>query len=355
MNSEDFFESLAQQFKNELPFVAYRKPNVNTIKTILQQDSKLYLITDFTEIGFVFAPFDDKNEAVLIPSEKSKVLIVNDVILSVLIAIGSEESHFKFSEDEFDKRKHINLVQKGIDAIHDNQFIKVVLSRKESVSISETNPISIFKRLLGEYTSAFVYIWYHPIIGLWLGATPETLLKVEGNRFSTMALAGTQQYKEAIDVQWKSKEKEEQQLVTDYIVDNLREVIEDINISEIKTIKAGSLLHLNSDISGLINNDANYLRLLIKKLHPTPAVCGFPKNRAKAFILNNENYNREFYTGFLGELEADDSTLFVNLRCMQLKNNEAILYVGGGITRDSIPENEWEETHNKAEIIKRVL
>ncbi len=355
MNSKDFYESLTQQYNNELPFVAFRKPNVNTIKAILQNDSEFYKVSDFSERGFVFAPFDDKEDAVLIPSEKSKILIVSEVILNVPIAIGSEESHIKFSEDEIDKKGHINLIQKGIEAIHDNQFKKVVLSRKENVSISETNPISIFKSLLNEYISAFVYIWFHPKVGLWLGATPETLLKVEGSYFSTMALAGTQQYKGTVDVQWEDKEKIEQQLVNNYIVENLKELVTDLSVSEVKTIKAGSLLHLKSDISGSINNQTNYLQLLIKALHPTPAVCGLPRDKAKEFILNNENYDREFYTGFLGEIGDIDSALFVNLRCMQLKNNKAILYVGGGITKDSISENELEETHNKAEIIKRVL
>jgi isochorismate synthase len=351
MTSEDFFENLAQHYKGNLPFVAYRKPNTLAIKAILQKNSERYTTNNFTEKGFVFAPFDEKEDAVLIPSENS-----NTIICDYVISNENEKSYNEFYEfSSKEKQHHMNLVQKGIEAIDANQFQKVVLSRQESVSLSANNPILIFKRLLKTYPSAFVYCWFHPKVGLWLGATPETLLKLEGNRFSTMALAGTQTYNATLDSHWDKKEKKEQQIVTDYIVDNLSEVIEDINISETKTIRAGSLLHLRSDISGSIINETNYLRLLIKTLHPTPAVCGYPKEPAKQFILNNENYDREFYTGFLGEIDTDKSELFVNLRCMQLKNNKAILYVGGGITKDSIPESEWNETLNKAEIIKRVL
>lgn len=112
-------------------------------------------------------------------------------------------------------------------------------------------------------------------------------------------------------------------------------------------------------------------------MHPTPAVCGLPKDISKAFILKNENYNREFYTGFLGELNIKErksrnvnrhniendayasvknvSNLYVNLRCMQLVNNHAIVYIGGGITKDSIPEKEWEETVSKSQVIKSIL
>ena len=98
------------------------------------------------------------------------------------------------------------------------------------------------------------------------------------------------------------------------------------------------------------------LKQLISVLHPTPAVCGFPKLEAKKFILENENYNREYYSGFLGELNIHDATdLYVNLRCMQIKNNQIHLYIGGGITKDSIPEKEWIETANKAMTMKKIL
>ncbi|MCK5400762.1 MAG: chorismate-binding protein [Flavobacteriaceae bacterium] len=355
MNCDDFFESLEQQFKNESPFVVYRKPDDNTIKAMLQQDSELFTITDFKESGFVFAPFEDKEDAVLIPLEKSELISIENFI-SELSAIPAPDSYREAGISSKDNKKdHINLVQKGIEAIEVNQFQKVVLSRQEIIRISETNPISIFKGLLSKYKSAFVYCWFHPKVGLWLGATPETLLRIKDNRFYTMALAGTQQYEETIDVHWDNKNIEEQQLVSNFIMDKLKEVAADLSISEVKTIKAGSLLHLRSDISGTIKQETNNLKRLINILHPTPAVCGLPKNNAKQFILKNENYNREFYTGFLGEFEANNSTLYVNLRCMQLKNHEAILYIGGGITKDSIPENEWEETLNKAKIMKRVL
>jgi len=358
MTSEDFFESIQQQYKNKLPFVAFRKPNANSIKAILQKDSKIYTTKNFTENGFVFAPFDDIEDAVLMPSENSNTLLCEKSNIKEDLKKNYNEIPAEVYLERSRKAgmtEHINLVKKGIEAIKANQFQKVVLSRKETVSISETNAISIFINLLNSYSTAFVYIWYHPKVGLWLGATPETLLKMEENRFSTMALAGTQTYKGTLDVVWDDKEKTEQQIVTDYIVSSLQSSVKEINVSKIKTVKAGNLLHLKTTISGNLKPQTSNLKTLLRKLSPTPAVCGFPKEVAKEFILDNENYNREFYTGFLGELNANNSELFVNLRCMQIKNNEAIVYVGGGITKDSIPENEWEETLNKAEIIKRVL
>ena len=131
-------------------------------------------------------------------------------------------------------------------------------------------------------------------------------------------------------------------------------------------MKAGQLIHLKSDIHGTLKVGAD-LKNLLSVLHPTPAVCGFPKEVARSFILKNEGYDRSYYSGFLGEFNTDFQSkgnatdLYVNLRCVQIKIDErsksstAHLYVGGGITAQSNPEHEWIETINKATTIKKVL
>ena len=268
------------------------------------------------------------------------------------------------------------MVKKGIETIIDNNLKKVVLSRCEAKALKSENPISIFKRLFNTYKNAMVYCWYHPKVGLWLGATPELLFKIEGKQLTTISLAGTQPYKENGVAKWTSKELDEQQIVTDFITKQIEPYTSQINVSEIETVKAGNLLHLKSRITSLISASAN-LKSIIEALHPTPAVCGFPKQKAKDFILQNENYNREYYTGFLGELNIKQSktrntnrrnvennaysvvktqsNFYVNLRCMQIKDGKALIYVGGGITKDSIAEKEWEETVNKTKTISNVI
>ena len=114
------------------------------------------------------------------------------------------------------------------------------------------------------------------------------------------------------------------------------------------------MLHLKADIQGVIG-DFN-LKELLKTLHPTPAVCGLPKQASKDFILQNENYARSFYTGFLGEMNVNEKTeLFVNLRCAEIQGDEVVIYVGGGVTADSNAQKEWEETYAKTQTIKKVL
>ena len=269
------------------------------------------------------------------------------------------------------------MVSKGITVIKDKKLDKVVLSRKETVEIKETNPFVLFKKLLNHYPNAFVYCWFHPETGLWLGATPETLLQIENNRLTTMSLAGTKPYQGTLDVEWSEKEIHEQKIVTDYLVKQLDNQLDNLQISDTKTTQAGNLVHLKTMVSGLLEPAENSLKTIIDKLHPTPAVCGFPKTEAMNFILENENYDREFYTGFLGELNFEKNetrnrnrrnvennayssvkkvtNLYVNLRCMKLECNKAQIYVGGGITSDSVPEHEWQETVAKSATIKKAL
>lgn len=377
MTSNDFFERIEAHFHDELPFVVYRKPNKTEVNGLLQTSNDLIFTKDFTEKGFVFSPFDNTEKSVLIPLDASEVISAANIDLESLTEPVEVQNKTNINLASSDSKKaHLKLVKKGVKAINNGQFKKVVLSRKETVVLDENNTISIFKRLLNHYKSAFVYCWYHPKVGLWLGATPETLIKIEGNRFSIMALAGTQDYKGSLDVVWQNKEIQEQQYVTDFILESLKPSVETVNVSETNTVKAGNLLHLKTMISAQLKVNSN-LKDIISSLHPTPAVCGLPKQDAKDFILENENYNREFYTGYLGELNLEtqkaprsgkrnienrayaikkiSTQLYVNLRCMQLEDNKASIYVGGGITESSDAEMEWAETVSKSLVIKNVL
>lgn len=368
MESEAFFKALQHQFNKQLPFVAYIKPESNEVKALLQPGDEIFYADDFSESGFVFAPFDSNNQSIMLPLSECEVLTLKDAGIPTesrrfclddeksIKTIGHLERSQKVMVLDKSKEDHINLVQKGVATIKKGQFNKVVLSRMETVELSNSNPIDIFKQLLLSYKTAFVYCWFHPKVGLWLGATPETLIKVNNNKFETMALAGTQEYKRTVKVTWQEKERQEQQFVTDFILENLKAYVKNIHVSEVKTVKAGLLLHLKTDISGTLNPKQPNLKQVLKLLHPTPAVCGLPKEIAKQFILENESYDRQYYTGFLGEINIENtSNLFVNLRCMQLLQNQALIYVGGGITKDSNPEAEWQETVNKSQTMISIL
>ncbi len=353
---EQFFENIQKHLDSKLPLVVYKKPKENQLNAILQSTEEIHFTEDFSEQGFVFAPFDNK--------EKS-IILLPDVFLTTILDglnIYDTKNNITDAYSKIENEAYVSLIEKAIHSIHQKTFEKVVLSRVETIIFTMQDNLKAFKKMCLTYPSAFVYIWYHPKIGLWMGATPETLLVLEENMFSTMSLAGTQLYRKEGNTQWNEKEKREQQIVTNTIVSNLEQVegLIKIKTSEVETVKAGNLLHLKTVVKGFFNSIN--LKEIIYALHPTPAVCGFPTASAKKFILEYENYHRSFYTGFLGELNMTPypnktafSHLFVNLRCMEIKNNEALLYVGGGITKESSPESEWEETVNKSQTMKKVL
>lgn len=342
-------EKTKDHLKQNLPVVLYYKPNSDEIISFFQKNDTLFDAIDFNEKGFLFASFDG-TKTFLIPENESE--IINTFFPKKKIKIQKEELNY---QSEIAKNNFKNLVSKGILAIENKQFKKVVLSRKESVDFVNFDLINAFLNLVQLYPNTFVYCFYHPKIGTWLGATPERLLKAQNNEFETIALAGTQKDTGSDEIIWPIKEQKEQQFVTDYIVEKVKDVASEITVSKPYSIKAGKVWHIKTEIFGILNSNSS-LKEMIHLLHPTPAVCGLPKDESKAFILKNENYDRRFYTGFLGELNMENKTdLFVNLRCMEICGSQAHLFMGCGITKDSIPEKEWEESCNKSATMKKVL
>lgn len=346
-DSQIFFKKLQNAFDSNKAFVAYRNPHESEVTSLTQKNDTLHYVKDYSEKGFVFAPFDSsKNAILLIPNERNQLLL-QDASYRKLDA-----KNVSFSEDSSAKKNHLELVSSAIEFLEKENTSKVVVARAKQIKCA-IRFLTVFEELLQKYEAAYVYIWFHPKVGMWVGASPETLLKVKEGTFKTMSLAGTQKYVNTIDVSWGNKELEEQQLVTDYVLSNLNKVTGSLRFSEVKTIKAGNLLHLKTDIYGELSEGTS-LKSIIHTLHPTPAICGFPKETAQEFIFENENFERKYYTGFLGELNMSNETnLFVNLRCMEIiDNGNAKIYVGGGITAKSNPEKEWEETVAKAKTME---
>jgi len=350
----EFFNEISEFYNSNVPLVVFRKPDETCITAYIQNDDALHYLNSFKEQGFVFSPFNKNEKKLIFPINECEIL-TSEISKNVDLELTKNTTNFNVISTSDSKEKHIQLVQNGIDFLKNDNTKKVVLSRKETLKIEKVDVINTLKKMLNNYKNAFVYLWYHPKVGLWMGASPERLIDVNKNKFKTMALAGTQLYKNSTNVIWKEKEQQEQQFVTDYILENIKNSIDKITVSDAYTVKAGNLLHIRTDISGELKFNSS-LGDLVDSLHPTPAVCGLPKEKAIKFILENEAYYRAYYTGYLGELNIDNGTsLFVNLRCMQLNLNTVSIYIGGGITKDSISKNEWEETVSKAEVMKKVL
>ena len=211
MSEAEFFDRLESQFASNLPFVAYRKPiligNSGTVTAFLQQDDYLNYTEAFSESGFVFAPFDTSGKAILFPENASEKHIFEQVISDEAAVTGKSQKG-QISEEK--KSAHIELVRKAVTALQAGEMDKVVLSRREEVDLQQQGPLKLFNELLKTYSTAFVYCWFHPKVGCWLGATPETLMKLEHNQFKTMVLGGGQKVQGWVEEGWGEKEKQEQ-------------------------------------------------------------------------------------------------------------------------------------------------
>jgi isochorismate synthase len=351
----DLFLKVKIQQGQNLPFVLFCKPDSDKVVGIFQKNDHIYFLDTFEEKGFAFAPFDAE-EVPYIPLEHCDVYVETVHSRNYYFESMVANPNSVIGKDFFEE-----LVAKGVEAIQDKEFQKVVLSRREEVAVTEFDIQATMRKLIYQYPTAFKYIFSHPKIGTWIGATPEQFLKTNANSIKTVALAGTQLATAAKNVVWGDKEKAEQQLVTDFIVDSLEDLVKEVTLSSPYSVKAGNLWHIKTDISATMRS-RKFLKKIITALHPTSAVCGLPKEAAREFIEQHEGYNREYYSGFLGELNIDFVTfktmqtdLFVNLRCMKMLKNKAQLFVGCGITKDSIPEAEYLETVNKTMTMRKIL
>lgn len=248
------------------------------------------------------------------------------------------------SEDDYHE-----IVSRAIDFSEEYNG-KVVVSRIKSVGLSENfNISSFYQELCSRYPNAFVYFFHIPTIGSWVGATPEVLIKGENNAFKMFSLAGSRNVENPFE--WSEKEKTEQQLVTDAIVESLNSLAVKHKVGEVETYRAGNVEHLLTTI----DLQTDKLDALIDKIHPTPAVAGYPRMKALQFIRSNELHDREFYTGIIGWKKKNSVNLFVNLRCAKLTAKSIHCFVGGGITAQSDSQKEWVETNFKADTLLSVL
>jgi isochorismate synthase len=246
---------------------------------------------------------------------------------------------------------YMQSVEKGIALIEKAQAKKVVLSRIVSFPHQGLTAEGIFNLFNEKFPNAAVFAFTDENNSHWIGATPELLFRKRGNSYSTISLAGTR--KAGTTEEWGKKEIEEQHLVTEFIQQELKVIgAGNIQCNELHTRNAGSIEHLCNAISFEYNGDWNEV---MNTLHPTPAVCGMPREQAKGIIEDLETHDREYYTGLIGIEQGDYVDVYVILRCLKYSEDLLHVFVGAGITAESVPMFEARETRWKAESLTSVI
>lgn len=330
--------------------VYYRLPETSQYHHVWGEAEKLQDIPSLAgKQGFVFAPFETSGEhpLVLIHADYEETKEVGEEPIVTAVNVQSETDHHAEYQEAFEKM-HAQ--------IDDDTLWKVVLARRSDVELEQPlDARKVFFKACQMYPHQMIALINTEATGTWLMATPELLLGRDGDRWSTMALAGTM----STPGPWDDKNMREQAYVALYIRNCLLRRCYLVNQKPVHTTMAAKLYHLRTDFEFALSDDAEIVKVL-EDLFPTPAVCGMPKDRAREVIDEYENFDRKYYSGFCGPLNlADksrlDTSLYVSLRCMQIEDACCHLYAGGGLLQESNEEKEWRETEKKMETIKATL
>ncbi len=341
--------NIVSLLSSDLAFAIWRNPLSTNVNVVCCNNSQVLRTTDFNQIdqnsGFVFAPFEvTSSTPICIFPQQSTCQPIGD-----FIKLDQGNNCNCATQTEY-----IATLKHLIGKLN-NSVPKVVLSRCQWIeNIDIVKTLVNFSELLNCSHNLFVYCVRIPNIGCWIGATPETLLTISNGQAETCALAGTMPFTNG-KANWSEKEINEQKIVSDFICNTLLDNNIEFSQSPTCTTVAGKLAHLKTTFNFNAQQINGQLGKLLQQLHPTPAVCGLPTDAARNIIAEMETYNRSYYAGFVGLASNNSTQLYVNIRCMQLFANGALLYAGGGITAQSDPTNEWIETEMKMESIAHII
>lgn len=368
------------QNSNAVAWAMYRMPYATTYKRIMQKNGEPVVLSSFDELaehsGFCMAPFALSDDC---PIYVIKPDVTEEHSVQIRNINGARHSDSAEAEEEMksatiqqrckERGRYSETFSMFHSALQDGCFKKIVLARYSDDMIPEdTEYEDLFHYACELYPRLFIAMVSVDKCGTWLVASPEVLLEGSGARWHTVALAGTMNLenndiKSLADgkdesysnILWSTKNIQEQHYVAAYINDCLKNIATDIEETGPYTVRAGHLVHLKSDFTFTIDNNKSIANLL-KRLHPTPAVCGLPKDKAFEYIIENEGFSRKYYSGFMGPVNMSGEThLFVSLRCMNIAAGYCRLYAGGGLLTSSEEESEWNETEAKLETMRRCI
>ncbi|MCO5233778.1 MAG: isochorismate synthase [Chitinophagales bacterium] len=352
--SEELIISIGQELlSKKIPFCIYKFPHQSYYNLAIDS----HVLFQTSKNIFWISPFVSQSNSIDIQLNVVEKSNINQDFYQYIQSLSKRDTLECPIPQATTQRKYYQLVQKFIRDIQAGKLKKAILSRIIVTNTPEYfQPIKFFKKLSASYPNAFTYIFFHPSSGLWTGAAPELLLKKVGNQLSIMSLAGTQEKNDSKIYHWTEKEKEEHWMVGEHIESIFsKHQLTLLHKEGPHTSEAGKVVHLQTDY---IYEDLHQssIKELIKDLHPTPAVGGLPAKEAVEYILQHEKHDRAYYCGIIGETNyQDNANLYVNLRCMQIGEKQIALYVGGGITASSIPDDEWNETILKSQTMTQII
>ncbi|HET6528888.1 MAG TPA: isochorismate synthase [Balneolaceae bacterium] len=345
-----FFDTISDEVWKSFKPASFTIP-----KWMIIRDGRHHLLTLFFDVQSFSSP-QSLHRYLL-----HKIEEVNHFIADTPVdkANGSQkmphQNHLS-GDQNVEYERWISSVKKAKEQINQNNFKKIVLARHISQTARQTSPVQIINRLRGEYPDCYNFLIHHPEGRTFLGSTPEKLASFRHQTMQTEALAGSIQRGEtsAEDALFEqnltasSKEQHEHNFVVKDINQRLKPFVEHFDTNQQPEIrKLANVQHLYTPIRASLKSDVDILSI-VEQLHPTPAVGGYPREKAVPYIQQFEDFERGWYAGPIGWLNTQGRGAFgVAIRSGLLTKSDAHFYAGCGIVADSDPYTEWQETNLK--------
>jgi len=253
------------------------------------------------------------------------------------------------------------LVEAATKAMADGSLRKVVLAREIVVTADVPfDAPTILERLRTTYPGCHLYR-----VDGFVGASPALLVSRAGDIVRSHPMAGTAarsgdpstDARLAAALLASTKDREEHQITIDMVHDTLLNWCSYVDYeAEPSIVPVANVQHLATLVEGRLSQPAPSVLELVDALHPTPAVCGSPRETALAFIRANEGFDRGRYAGAVGWVDGrGNGSWAVSLRCADLDGTTARIYAGNGIVGDSDPVTELAETRSKLQAMLSAL
>ena len=275
-------------------------------------------------------------------------------------------SNFDHSEpvSEFGEDHYKEAVDKIKNYIYEGDVMQVVLSQRMSQPF-KYNPLSLYRSLRSLNPSPYMF-FYHMEDHFVVGASPEILVRLENKKVTVRPIAGTRP---------RGKDEASDTALEKDLLSDPKELAEHVQLMDLgrndigRVSRAGSVnvtdnmmieryshvMHIVSNVEGLLRENLSAMDVL-KATFPAGTVSGAPKVRAMEIINELESSKRGVYAGAVGYLGFNgDMDVAIAIRTAVIKDNFLYVQAGAGIVADSIPQNEWDETKNKARAILRAV
>ena len=255
-------------------------------------------------------------------------------------------------------------IDEALALIRSEAVEKIVLSRKTILEFSESlNPIALTARLKESTHDCFVFCFNIGEGNAFIGATPERLFLRRKDLLESEVVAGTrmrgatseEDERLANELLNSDKDQREHDIVRISIRQKLHKYVDHLIVdNQASLLRLARKQHLRSNVEGKLKPGVDDGTLL-KRLHPTPAVGGYPTDNALPEIARIEPFNRGWYAAPIGWIGSDSAQFAVAIRSGLVEDNKLSLFSGAGIVRGSEPEEEWQEVENKIQDFISVL